>query len=213
MNATRRLFVILLAVLTAGGCASKAKKQGQIRRAYAAGEQAARAQMQQGQEQQQTPPPIDQNGDPQIRIMGFVKNKGWFRPVGAKVLSWEGIVFLFARWPWALFGETAAVVESSASQLTVEADLPQPAILLITDAYSSGWQARPLNGSVQQVYKVLPANYVLQAIPLSQGHHRIRLEYLPRGVHAGMWISIAATVGLVFATGHHARKNCFRRVK
>src|SRR5882724_2573578 len=74
MNATRRLFVILLAVLTAGGCASKAKKQGQIRRAYAAGEQAARAQMQQGQEEQQTPPPIDQNGDPQIRIMGFVKN-------------------------------------------------------------------------------------------------------------------------------------------
>ena len=33
---------------------------------------------------------------------------------------------------------TASVVDSSAGQLTVEADLPHPAILLITDAYSNG---------------------------------------------------------------------------
>jgi hypothetical protein len=106
---------------------------------------------------------------------------------------------------------TVTLVASSAGRLTIVADLPHPAILLITDAYSNGWRARPLKGSEQRVYKVLPANYVLQAIPLSQGHHRIRLEYLPEGVQAGMWISIVATVGVVFATGHHARKNWFRR--
>lgn len=46
-----------------------------------------------------------------VLIMRFIKNRGWFRPGGAKVLSWEGAVFLFARWPWALFGVTAAVVD------------------------------------------------------------------------------------------------------
>jgi len=33
----------------------------------------------------------------------------WLRPVEAKVLSWEGTLFLFARWPWSLIGTIAAV--------------------------------------------------------------------------------------------------------
>jgi hypothetical protein len=74
MKALRSVFLLFLLALLACGCASKAKKQAQIRRAYAAGEQAARAQMQQAQAQQQTPPPMEQNGDPQIRIMGSVRN-------------------------------------------------------------------------------------------------------------------------------------------
>lgn len=32
-----------------------------------------------------------------------------FRPVDAKILSWEMTLFLFARWPWALVGALAAV--------------------------------------------------------------------------------------------------------
>jgi cellulose synthase (UDP-forming) len=34
---------------------------------------------------------------------------GSFRPSDAKVLSWEAMFFLFARWPWALAGAIAAV--------------------------------------------------------------------------------------------------------
>lgn len=34
---------------------------------------------------------------------------GSFRPVDAKILSWESILFLFARWPWALAGSLAAL--------------------------------------------------------------------------------------------------------
>ena len=108
---------------------------------------------------------------------------------------------------------TATLVDSSAGQLTIEADLPHPAILLITDAYSNGWHARPLTGSVQQVYKVLPANYVLRAIPLSRGRHRIHLEYTPPGVREGIWISIVSMVALVFVTGQYVWKKRFRRAK
>ena len=106
---------------------------------------------------------------------------------------------------------TAKIVDSSASQLTVEADLPHPAILLITDAYSDGWRARPLPGSAQAAYQVIPANYVLRAIPLSQGHHHFLIEYWPTAFQEGMWISIASAIGLVMAAGYHVRKNWGQR--
>jgi len=102
---------------------------------------------------------------------------------------------------------TASVIDSSAGQLTVEANLPHPAILLITDAYSNGWRAQPLEGSAQPAYQVLPANYTLQAVPLSAGHHRIQLEYLPAAYQAGKWISLVSIVCFLLGTGYFARKS------
>lgn len=37
------------------------------------------------------------------------QRKDWFRPLQAKTVSWEGILFLFARWPWVLAGSVAAL--------------------------------------------------------------------------------------------------------
>lgn len=37
------------------------------------------------------------------------RSGGSFRPYDSKVLSWEAMLFLFARWPWALAGTVAAV--------------------------------------------------------------------------------------------------------
>jgi len=102
---------------------------------------------------------------------------------------------------------TVALLDSSANQLTVEADLPHPAILLITDAYSSGWRARPLDGSAQHTYNVLPANYVLRAIPLSPGHHHIQIEYAPIGFRVGTWISILSLAGFLIATALDVRRS------
>jgi len=101
---------------------------------------------------------------------------------------------------------TVALLDSSANQLTVEADLPHPGILLITDAYSNGWRARPLEGSAQRAYDVLPANYVLRAIPLSQGHHHILVEYAPIGFRVGRWITAVSLSGFVIAIVFHARR-------
>jgi cellulose synthase (UDP-forming) len=39
------------------------------------------------------------------------RSTGLFRPADAKILSWEGIGFLFLRWPWSLIGSLAAVVD------------------------------------------------------------------------------------------------------
>jgi hypothetical protein len=72
MNAMRFFSLIFALALAVTGCAShKNKNDDQLRRAYAAGAAAAQMQMQQHQMQQPVIPPSD---DPQVRILGPVKN-------------------------------------------------------------------------------------------------------------------------------------------
>jgi len=89
-------------------------------------------------------------------------------------------------------GGQARIVDDATDFLEIQADLPSPAILLITDGYSKGWRAQSLNGSVQSRYEVMPANYVLMAVPLAAGHHHFRLVYAPRAFKIGIWISLAS---------------------
>ena len=76
--------------------------------------------------------------------------------------------------------------------LEVEADLPAPSILLVTDAWARGWRAAPLQGSSQDSYELLPANYALRGLALAAGKHRLRLEYAPTALYAGALISALA---------------------
>jgi hypothetical protein len=72
VTGTRLLSLLFAIFLGASGCAShKNKNDEQFRRAYAAGAAAAQMQMQQSQTQQPMIPPA---GDPQIRVLGSVKN-------------------------------------------------------------------------------------------------------------------------------------------
>jgi hypothetical protein len=96
---------------------------------------------------------------------------------------------------------TVTILDSSTDSCTLEAALPQPAILLMTDPYSDGWRARALSGSVQQKYDLLPANYIVRAIPLSAGHHQIRIEYLPKAYLIGKWVSIISVIIYAGLTG------------
>lgn len=86
------------------------------------------------------------------------------------------------------------IENSSTNYLTIKGKLEQPALLLITDSYSKGWQVKPLTGSSQQSYIVMPANYTLMAIPLSAGEHHLRLEYKPISFVVGKWISLSALI-------------------
>jgi hypothetical protein len=91
----------------------------------------------------------------------------------------------------------ASVKVLDTDTLEIEATTSVPALLLVTDSYSKGWKATALPGSVQQEYSIMPANYVIRAIPLQSGTHRIRMEYLPSAFVVGKWISLAAL--LVYA--------------
>jgi hypothetical protein len=92
---------------------------------------------------------------------------------------------------------TARITATTTDSLTIEADVEQPSILLITDAYAASWRAVSLPGSIQAHYDLLPANYVLRAVPLTAGHHLLRIEYRPLAFAVGKWISITAVIAFL----------------
>ena len=99
----------------------------------------------------------------------------------------------------------ARIVAGSTDALEIEADVEQPCILLITDAFTPSWGAVALPGSVQTNYKLLPANYILRAVPLLAGHHHIRVEYTHGALTIGKWISIIAALAFLAALGRCVR--------
>jgi hypothetical protein len=93
---------------------------------------------------------------------------------------------------------TATVVEESTDTMLIEAHLPAPAILLITDGWSKNWRAESTKDDGQE-YRVLPADYVLRAIPLAAGDHSIRLEYRSTAFDVGKWVSLVSLVAYAVA--------------
>jgi hypothetical protein len=87
----------------------------------------------------------------------------------------------------------------STEELHIDVDVPTPTILLVTDNYSRFWRATPRAPGPQASYEVMPANWVLRAIPLQAGRHQIRLRYEPHGVTVGFAVTGAALAVLATA--------------
>lgn len=66
--------------------------------------------------------------------------------------------------------------------------------LVLTDLYYPGWIAE-VDG---RRAPILRANYLLRAVRIPEGEHRVSFRYRPRSVRVGMGVSVA-TVGIVFA--------------
>lgn len=83
----------------------------------------------------------------------------------------------------------ARIVREGTDFIDIEADIANPSILLVTDAWAEGWRAVALDGSSQTSYRLVPADYALRAVALGRGHHYLRLEYAPRLFYIGAWLS------------------------
>ena len=94
---------------------------------------------------------------------------------------------------------SARVVREGTDFLEIEAEIASPSILLLTDAWTPGWQARPLPGSSQTRYEVMPANYVLRGVALERGKHSLRLEYAPAAFPLGAAVSTVAWAAWLLA--------------
>jgi hypothetical protein len=84
----------------------------------------------------------------------------------------------------------------STDEIEIVAELSRPAVLVVTENFSTAWRARAL-GSSQPSYRILPANWAQMAIPLQAGKHRLMLEYLPESFRIGRWVSIFALLGMI----------------
>jgi hypothetical protein len=89
---------------------------------------------------------------------------------------------------------TVKLVRDLPNELTVEVDTDKPTLLLITDLYSKDWRAEPLPDSTQKSYHLMPADYILRAVPLAAGHHHLRIVYAPQAVPIGIGISVCGWV-------------------
>ena len=99
----------------------------------------------------------------------------------------------------------------STEKIEITADLPKAELLLVTDNYSKGWRARAFPDSTQSRYQIMPADYFLRAIPLSQGRHHFILEYRPAAFEVGKWVSIVSCILYVVLLLRGWRRHPFLR--
>jgi len=88
-------------------------------------------------------------------------------------------------------------VDTDTRRVTVDA--PASGVLLLTEAYSRHWTARPSSAmpAGQSQYDVIPADYAFIGVPLSAGKHDLILEYRPSGWIVGRWISLGTLLVFV----------------
>lgn len=98
------------------------------------------------------------------------------------------------------------LLSSNFNGYQLEVQLEESAILLITDPYVKGWRVETTT-SAQTSYKVVPANYILQAIPLGQGRHNLHVYYYPSTLTVGIVLSIIGML-MVLGSGAALRSRC-----
>jgi hypothetical protein len=86
----------------------------------------------------------------------------------------------------------ARLILDQPDRMTIEADTNKPTLLLITDLYDHNWHVEALPDSTQQSYHLMPADYILRAVPLAAGHHHLQIVYAPTAFPLGIGISVAA---------------------
>jgi uncharacterized membrane protein YfhO len=96
--------------------------------------------------------------------------------------------------------------EWDSEHIEVQAALDKPSLLLVTDNYSEGWHALPLEKDLQNSYQVVPGDYFLQAIPLGAGRHHFMLEYKPSAYSLGLRISALSGFLYLFVLYELARR-------
>ena len=94
---------------------------------------------------------------------------------------------------------TVRAVETSPDTLSIDAEVSAPTLLLVTDPYSRDWRAVARAGSTQQSYQVIPADYILRAVPLAAGRHHLLMEYAPPSLPWGVAVSAVAWTGWLAA--------------
>jgi hypothetical protein len=92
-------------------------------------------------------------------------------------------------------GGTVRLTAWEPEELRLAVSAPRPVLVVVSQAYFPGWQAR-VDGARVPVY---PADYVLLGIPVPAGDHEVVLAYRPLSVRAGAVLSavgVAALLGL-----------------
>ncbi|HJX38276.1 MAG TPA: YfhO family protein, partial [Anaerolineae bacterium] len=94
------------------------------------------------------------------------------------------------------------VVEYAANKVGVEADCVEEGFLVLGDLYYPGWRAL-VDGVEAEVYK---ADYVLRAVRLGPGTHRVNFLFDPPSFKIGAILSVAGLMGVATLSAVLLRK-------
>lgn len=130
-----------------------------------------------------------------LTMLAFLQRRtGSYRPYDAKILSWEGMVFVCARWPWVVLGTVAAITDAVARRRTEFRVTPK-----------GGGATRDLPYTLVLPYAVISlvsslVAYLIRDVHMANGY------YLLAGVNALIY-------GIVFAivVVAHRRENRIER--
>jgi hypothetical protein len=79
------------------------------------------------------------------------------------------------------------VARPNSDRITIDATLPRPALVVVSEQFFPGWEAR-VDGKPVALAKV---NAVLMGVAVAEGSHHITLEFLPKPVILGVRLALA----------------------
>jgi hypothetical protein len=89
------------------------------------------------------------------------------------------------------------IISYQANRIELEVSTNMKAFLVISDSYHPGWKAN-VDG---QETKILRANYIMRAIPVEQGNHRVTLIFRPKLLISGFIITAVGWTVLIGVMG------------
>lgn len=92
---------------------------------------------------------------------------------------------------------TAAIVEDLSTRVVVSAQLQNPGLLVLSDAWDAGWKAF-INGREVPVWRT---NYLLRGVPLPAGESTVEFRYEPIAFTWGLRLFAASAVSLCLWAG------------
>ncbi|HYM80145.1 MAG TPA: YfhO family protein [Candidatus Limnocylindria bacterium] len=87
-------------------------------------------------------------------------------------------------------GAQARIVSYRLNDVTVETESPGPALLRLADTWHPDWEATVDGKPVE----ILRADYLLRAVPVPAGKHRVEFHFRPRSMRQGLLVSLASLV-------------------
>jgi Bacterial membrane protein YfhO len=91
----------------------------------------------------------------------------------------------------ASFRGSARLLSRRSDSLSLEADLDDPGVLVVLEAYHAGWQAT-VDG---RPAPILRANALFRGVPLAAGRHRVEMIFRPPSAKWGALLSLVSVLG------------------
>jgi hypothetical protein len=92
---------------------------------------------------------------------------------------------------------TATVTHYTPDRIEVEAQVPKPGLLVLSEIWYPGWQV-VVDGQAQPVEQVAG---ILSGVSLDKGTHRAVFVYNPASVRWGAWLSLGGWIGIIVGAG------------